>query len=300
MNSSIVSYKDRGIGGNNKYRGNCSPALIADLIDTFHVKQISDYMCGSNTTADVAKAKGIEFNTYDLHSGFNLLTDDIAERCNSIMWHPPYWSIIKYSDNMYSAKEVEKKYGYNPNEYDLSHCKTWDDFVQKMNYCCLKQYASLERGGMFFILLGDIKKNRKLYSMILDIAKPGIIDSIVIKEQHNCFSDNIIYKNNNFISIKHEYLLILRKDNSLFYEVKITKNYNQDIRDVKNATWKDIIASILEDYNRPVTLSEIYIKLEGHKKTESNKYWKEKIRQTLQIYPNIFKKQQQGVWKLSY
>lgn len=28
---SIVSYKDRGIGGNSHYRGNCSPRLIEDL-----------------------------------------------------------------------------------------------------------------------------------------------------------------------------------------------------------------------------------------------------------------------------
>lgn len=28
---SIVSYKDRGIGGNSHYRGNCSPRLIEDM-----------------------------------------------------------------------------------------------------------------------------------------------------------------------------------------------------------------------------------------------------------------------------
>ena len=30
--TSIVSYPERGEGGNNKYRGNCSPKLIEDLL----------------------------------------------------------------------------------------------------------------------------------------------------------------------------------------------------------------------------------------------------------------------------
>ena len=47
---SIVSYPERGQGGDNKYRGNCSPKLIEDLIDHFQIKEICDYMCGSNTT----------------------------------------------------------------------------------------------------------------------------------------------------------------------------------------------------------------------------------------------------------
>ena len=31
--TSIVSYPERGTGGNNRYRGNCSPKLIEDLIE---------------------------------------------------------------------------------------------------------------------------------------------------------------------------------------------------------------------------------------------------------------------------
>jgi hypothetical protein len=39
---SIVSYKNRGIGGNSSYRGNCSPKLTQDLIKQFNGKLISD------------------------------------------------------------------------------------------------------------------------------------------------------------------------------------------------------------------------------------------------------------------
>lgn len=52
--TSIVSYPERGTGGNNRYRGNCSPKLIEDLIGFFRPAEICDYMCGSGTTQDAA------------------------------------------------------------------------------------------------------------------------------------------------------------------------------------------------------------------------------------------------------
>ena len=55
----VVSYPERGEGGNKKYRGNCSPKLIKDLIAHFGVQEICDYMCGSNTTGDAARTMGI-------------------------------------------------------------------------------------------------------------------------------------------------------------------------------------------------------------------------------------------------
>lgn len=38
--TSIVSYPERGEGGSNRYRGNCSPRLIEDLIRFFHPEMI--------------------------------------------------------------------------------------------------------------------------------------------------------------------------------------------------------------------------------------------------------------------
>jgi len=43
---SIVSYPERGFGGKNTYRGNCSPKLVHDLADFLKVHEIADYMCG--------------------------------------------------------------------------------------------------------------------------------------------------------------------------------------------------------------------------------------------------------------
>lgn len=295
--NTLLNYPTRGVGGNNKYRGNCSPLLISDLLDFYKYNQIADYMVGSGTTIDVARQKNIICNAYDLHSGFNLLTDDIKERNEFIFWHPPYHDMIRYADNMYSALEVQKKYGYNPNEFDLSQCRTWEEFILKLNFCMEKQFQSLEKNGRMAILMGDLKRKGKLYSMLLDIAKIGTVENVLIKFQHNTMSDYKTYANNNFIKIAHEYVLIVKKEQGLLYEIKLPKTYGQDIRNSSKATWKDIVADVLEETTQ-MTLSEIYAKIEGSKKAKANRFWKEKIRQTLQINPDIFSSSSRGVWCL--
>lgn len=56
---SVVSYPDRGSGGDNRYRGNCSPKLIEDIIAQYGLDALSDYMVGSGTTEDVCVRRGI-------------------------------------------------------------------------------------------------------------------------------------------------------------------------------------------------------------------------------------------------
>lgn len=51
--------------------------------------------------------------------------------------------------------------------------------------------------------------------MLAEITKPGTLENIIIKAQHNCFSDNIQYSGK-FIPILHEYVMIVRKDDALF------------------------------------------------------------------------------------
>lgn len=295
--TSIVSYPERGEGGNNRYRGNCSPKLIEDLIGFFKPQEICDYMCGSGTTRDAADKCGIKSHIYDLHSGFDLLNSEIPERPQFIFWHPPYWDIIEYSDVMYKASDVEKKYGYDPRKSDLSRIQDWDKFVEVMNYAMMKQFAALEKGGRIAVLMGDIKKRGKLYSMLSEIIKPGTAENILIKAQYNCFSDNTEYSGN-FIPILHEYVLIVRKDSPLLIPIITTKKLELDIRDMRGATWRDIVAAVLEEEGRSVPLSVLYEKIEPYKKARQNQWWKEKVRQTLQLYPDHFESTQRGMWQL--
>ena len=295
--TSIVSYPERGEGGNNRYRGNCSPKLIEDLIGFFKPTEICDYMCGSGTTKAAADKCGIQSKLYDLHSGFDIMNSDIKERPEFIFWHPPYWDIIKYSDVMYKASDVQNRYGYDPRKLDLSRIPNWEQFVEAMNYAMMKQFTSLEKGGRMAVLMGDIKKKGKLYSMLAEIIKPGTLENIIIKAQHNCFSDNTQYSGN-FIPILHEYVMIVRKDTPLLVPVIVAKEIKADIRDMAGTTWRDVVAAVLEECTEAVTLTYLYEQIEPHKKAQNNKHWREKIRQTLQINPNHFRHTDRGMWVL--
>ena len=295
--TSIVSYPERGEGGNNRYRGNCSPKLIEDLIGFFRPNEICDYMCGSGTTKAAADKCGIQSRIYDLHSGFDIMNSEIKERPEFIFWHPPYWDIIKYSDVMYKASDVQARYGYDPRKLDLSRIPNWEQFVEAMNYAMMKQFASLEKGGRMAVLMGDIKKRGKLYSMLAEIIKPGTLENIIIKAQHNCFSDNTQYSGS-FIPILHEYVMIVRKDTPLLVPVIVAKEIKADIRDMAGATWRDVVAAVLEECTEAVTLTYLYEQIEPHKKAKNNKHWREKIRQTLQINPNYFHHTNRGMWVL--
>lgn len=293
---SIVSYPDRGDDGNNRYRGNCTGKIIEDYINQFGIKEISDYMCGSGTTEDVAKRLGIISHCYDLNRGFDLVNDDIKERNDYIFWHPPYGDMIKYAGEQYSAQDVITNYGFDPRERDLSRFSNWDEFVEMMNYCMMKQYASLEKGGRIAVLMGDMKKKGKLYSMLVDIVKPGTLENIVIKAQHNCWSDKVNYSGK-FIPIVHEYLMICRKDSPLIVPIRMTVKTESDIRNLKSPTWKDIVYEVMYG-NGSMALSDIYKCIDGHKRTQTNPHWKDKIRQTLQLYPQFFKCTDRGVWQI--
>lgn len=295
--TSIVSYPERGEGGNNRYRGNCSPKLIEDLITFFKPNEICDYMCGSGTTKAAADKLGVNSKLYDLHSGFDIMNSEIKERPEFIFWHPPYWSIIQYSDIMYKAATVQEKYGYDPRLTDLSRIDEWDDFVDALNYAMMKQFTALEKGGRMAVLMGDIKRKGKLYSMISEIVKPGTMENIIIKAQHNCFSDNTQYSGS-FIPILHEYVLIVRKDEPKLIPILETRRVKVDIRDMSGATWKDIVAAVMEDEPKAVSLSYLYEKIEPYKKAQNNKHWREKVRQTLQVYKNNFQSTERGMWRL--
>ena len=71
-----------------------------------------------------------------------------------------------------------------------------------------------------------------------------------------------------------------------------------DMRDMPGATWRDIVAGVLESCNGCASLEEIYRQVEGHKRAQTHQWWKEKVRQTLQINPRIFEKAEKGVWRL--
>ena len=72
-----------------------------------------------------------------------------------------------------------------------------------------------------------------------------------------------------------------------------------DLRDMSGATWRDVVAGVLEDCREAVPLTYLYEKIAPYKKARTNSHWKEKIRQTLQLYPQYFRSTEKGFWVLS-
>jgi len=308
--SSIVEYGVSGRDtryGSNRYRGNTDGTIVKDFLDFCEMKfkrpvqTCSDYMVGSGTTADVCRERGIKGVFTDLRYGFNLLLDSciIPDRPECIFWHPPYSSLIgiPYAGKEWSDVEFMQKYGYDPKPFDLGRMD-WDQFVKALGYCMLKMYSALETGGRIGVLMGDIRRKGVYRSMLLDIPRPGEVESIIIKKQNHTMSGNKTYGNMNFVPIDQEYFLILKKLSPYILDFVYTKKAELDIRDSKAATWKDVVASAIEKIKGNVTLSQIYAEIEGHAKCLNNPHWKEKVRQVLQTY-DIFKSTERGVWCLA-
>ena len=292
---SIVSYPERnganGTYGRSNYRGNCSGLLIKDLIAQFKLQGLSDFMVGSGTTEDVVREAGIRGTFADLNRGYDMMSMDIPERAENIFWHPPYHNMVIYSNVQYSSKEVEKATGLSSETIlanDLSRCASWEEFVQKMNYCCLKQFSALEPGGRMFILVGDMKRRGKLYSMVRELICPGTLENIIIKAQHNCWSYRQSYSGN-FVPIVHEYVAILKKDKSLIVPVSWGVSKEYDMRSFGDQSWRDLIYAVIRDNGGRMSLQELYDALKDSAKAKRNAHWQEKVRQTVQNIKNFIR-----------
>ena len=157
---SIVSYKDRGNFGDSKYRGNCTGYIIKDLITNYYPaskpKKFVEIFSGGGTGKDVAEELNITNSLHlDLNNGWDALVDEIPTGSDFIFSHPPYWDIISYESqrNSYS-------------ENDLSNQMPYEEFIKKLNIVNEKIYHSLLYGGRHAILIGDVRKQGKYYSII--------------------------------------------------------------------------------------------------------------------------------------
>lgn len=93
--------------------------------------------------------------------------------------------------------------------------------------------------------------------------------------------------------------MIVRKDSPVLIPVLMTQRRAADVRDMQEATWRDVVAAVLEQCDQPVALSHLYEQIGSHKKAQANRWWKEKIRQTLQYYPKLFLHTGRGMWRLN-
>jgi len=204
---SVVSYPDRGPWGDSNYRGNCSGHLVKDLIIRFKCNSVFDPSEGGGTVRDVVAGinqylkKDIKYEGRDLRQGWDILTGQLPEKQYDLVWyHPPYWDIIRYSEN----------------PKDLSNTPTIREFESTLNRSIERLYQTVRPGGVMAVLIGDKRKFGQYYALfrtLLMNEKIGQLKAIIIKIQHNCRSDQRTYEQSNpfLIPIKHEYCLIFQK-----------------------------------------------------------------------------------------
>lgn len=303
---SVLSFPSRGEWGSNKWRGNNSGWIQAFLIWKYKVEHLCELFAGSGTGYDVARDMGIQYTGADLNPNsvrpgilnVNAITDEVPEpfyNGDMIFMHPPYGKEIgiPYANSMYPDPTGELS------RYDLGQMP-WPQFMRTLNEIVMKYYSAMDTGSRMAILMGDVRRSGSYHSMLTDICKPGQLESIMVKMQHNCVSEGRVYGSKNFVPIVHEYIMVLKKIMPYMVNFQLPREYSCDIRNSgKGSTWKDVVVAVLRNFNRPASLNEIYAEIDGHAKTKTNpNNWQAKIRQILET-SGLFEHVSKGVWALS-
>ena len=307
--TSFMAFPERGSGGDNKWRGNCSPEVVRSVakyvLDTkkYYGKDTKDFtvldpMSGSGTTKDAMDTLGVKSILYDLNpqppigkGGWNALKDDVEDSADLIFFHPPYHNIIQYSGNMWGK----------PHPDDLSRCESYGDFIEKLNYVIKKLYLALRKDGRLAILVGDIRSKGNFYSMQHNIMRIGRFESFVVKAQFNCVSDARRYAKP-FVPIVTEYMLIYQKEDSFLitFSKRIGNQIDISKRDVDALTWHHLVRSTMENMGGTARLSDLYDVLSNHPKAQKNAHYRERIRATIYEHREQYVQTDPGSYKLTY
>ena len=307
--TSFMAFPDRGTGGENTWRGNCSPqvvyAIAKYVLDCkrYYGKNVQDFalldpMSGSGTSKAAADKLGIRSVLYDLNpqprygkGNWNALKDEVYDSGDLIFFHPPYHSIIKYSGNMWGT----------PHPDDLSRCESYQDFLEKLNYVIKKLYMALRKDGRLAILVGDIRADGHFYSMQQDIMTMGKFESFLVKAQFNCVSDTRTYKKP-FVPIVTEYLLVYHKDDiwTIPFSKRVSRALPLNQCNDETLTWHHLIRTTLEQMGGKAKLSDVGDVLQNHPKAQNNKNYRARIRATIYEHADQYVPYGDGVYGLKY
>ena len=238
--TSVWSFPDRGNWAthylNSKYRGNWAPEIPRNLILKYTQPgdTILDQMVGSGTTAIECKLLGrnciavdinpdaimvtrdrlnFSFNTLDPKfpkttiktyvgdaRNLNLIKD---ESIDLIATHPPYVSIISYSN-----KKVEG---------DLSSIESVNEFVEEMKKVAKESFRVLKPGKHCAILIGDTRRHKHYVPVAFRVMQAFLEVGFILKEdiiklQWHMKSTREKWSGKyDFYKIAHEHLFVFRK-----------------------------------------------------------------------------------------
>ena len=235
----IINRRDNSGNHNGDYHGNFIPQIPYQLINRYTKKNewVLDAFLGSGTTLIECQKLGrngigidVDKNILNVakerttsesgNSKFDFINGDSAtvdlkpildknniDKVNLIIYHPPYWDIIKFNDC----------------KGNIANTSTLDEFLNSFEKIIDNTTQYLEEERYLGIVIGDIYKNSEwipLNSHItqLMLNKGFILKSVIIKninETKGKQNQKAIWRYRallgGFYVFNHEYLLIFKK-----------------------------------------------------------------------------------------
>lgn len=236
----IIDKRDNSGVHNANYHGNFVPQIPRELMQRFTKKGdfVLDTFLGGGTTLietqrlerngigieiqeDVAKQtkklikqESKENLVADIYVGdsSNFEYEKLLEKYNIdnvqfIIYHPPYWDIIKFSEQ----------------EKDLSNCPTLENFLEKLEKTIVDSTKILQKGRYCAIVIGDKYEKGQVvplgfYCMQLFQKHKMKLKAILVKnfnETKGKQNQQALWKYralaNNLYLFKHEYIFVFRK-----------------------------------------------------------------------------------------
>lgn len=218
-----------------------SPTMMADFIYFFTKKGqlVLDPFCGIGSTlvgcdrtgregigielnpkyAEIAKLrtkqKIIVGNSLDIKRIWKERDLPKVDFCIS---SPPYWNILHRSTRDFKDKRIKNGYDvtYSEKEEDLGNIEDYNSFLDKVCSVYKNIYDLMNNMAYICIIVKNVKKEGKIYTLSWDIAKK--LDGLfVLKDERIWCQDKIALNPFGYpfawtSNIVHHYCLILRKE----------------------------------------------------------------------------------------
>lgn len=237
----IIANRDNSGAHSGHYHGNFVPQIPHQLLSRYTKTGdfVLDPFAGSGTTLIEAQRMnrnsiGIELQPLVANEAMRRISSEQKEGINAniivgdsktfavnkilniyninavqfIIYHPPYWNIIKFSNN----------------RDDLSNCTTLGDFIKSFKQVVRNTSTILENGRYCAIVIGDKYADGQLiplgfYCMHAMQQEGLTLKATIVKnfgETRGKTNKEIIWKTralqNGFYIFKHEYIFVFKKE----------------------------------------------------------------------------------------
>lgn len=160
--------------GSGEFRGNCDGRVPLQVILRYKsdANFVVDPMAGSGTVWDVCERLGIEAYCFDIlgrkfhdHVEFGDATQNwkLPRKADVIFIHFPYWNIIRYSKEYLKPEHTLE-------ETDIS-LLDYNTFLKRAYEVLKRAKENIAENGIIAILLGDVRKQGKLYDLPAEFSK---------------------------------------------------------------------------------------------------------------------------------